>query len=318
MSGILISGCRGLIGGALSEALRAAGRASTGIDLRGSAQTSDHGDIRDAELLARRLAGCEGVVHLAAISRVVFGQRAPALCWETNVTATQRLLDAALAAPRRAWVLFASSREVYGEPEQLPVDEDTPFCPINIYGRSKAEGERLTLAAREAGLTTAIVRCSNVYGRTGDHPDRVVPAFARAAAIGGSLRVCGGDTLLDFTHVDDVVRGVMAVIEQLAANMRTLLPVHFVSGRGTRLEELAALARTAGGGRARVLEAPSRTYDVAHFVGDPSRARALLGWQAQIDLAEGVARLVRDFVSDAGLVDTPAAAEALQKSSSHA
>jgi nucleoside-diphosphate-sugar epimerase len=318
LSGILISGCRGLIGSALSGALRAAGRECTGIDLRGSAEAGDHGDLRDADLLARRLASCEGVVHLAAISRVVWGQRAPALCWETNVTATQRLLDAALAAPRRPWVLFASSREVYGEPEQLPVDEDSPLCPINIYGRSKAEGERLTLAAREAGLTTAIVRFSNVYGWMADHPDRVAPAFARAAAIGGTLRVCGGATMLDFTHVDDAVRGVMAVIEQLAANVRTLLPVHFVSGTGTRLDELAELARTLGGRGARVLEAPARSYEVARFVGDPSRARALLGWQPQIDLAEGTARLVREFVSDAGLVDAPAAAEELQKSSSHA
>jgi len=258
------------------------------------------------------------VVHLAAISRVVFGQRAPALCWETNVTATQRLLDAALAAPRRPWVLFASSREVYGEPEQLPVDEDTPFCPINIYGRSKAEGERLTLAAREAGLTTAIVRCSNVYGRIADHPDRVAPAFARAAAIGGTLRVCGSATTLDFTHVDDVVRALIAVIEQLAANVRTLLPVHLVSGTGTRLDQLAELARTLGGRGARVLDAPARSYEVTRFVGDPSRARALLGWQPQIDLAEGMARLVQDFASDAGLVDPPAAAAAMQKSSSHA
>ena len=91
MSGILISGCRGLIGSALAGALRMAGRACSGIDLRGSVEAADHGDVRDADLLARRIASCEGVVHLAAISRVVWGQRAPALCWETNVTATQRL-----------------------------------------------------------------------------------------------------------------------------------------------------------------------------------------------------------------------------------
>ena len=318
MAGILISGCRGLIGSALSAALRAAGRESTGIDRRASPEAPDHGDVRDADLLARRLSSCEGVVHLAAISRVVWGQREPALCWETNVTATQRLLTAALAAPRRPWVLFASSREVYGEPDQLPVDEDSALSPINIYGRSKVEGERLTLAAREADLTTAVVRFSNVYGRTGDHPDRVVPAFARGAALGGTLRVCGRDTLLDFTHVDDVVRGVMAVIEQLAANTRTLLPMHLVTGRGTRLDELAELATAAGGGRAKILEGPSRTYDVARFVGDPSRARALLGWQAQIGIAEGVTRLVQDFVSASGLAETPAETQALQETSSHA
>jgi nucleoside-diphosphate-sugar epimerase len=313
---ILITGSRGLIGSALCAALRSAGHEAVGIDLRGRPSKGDHGDIRDTDLLDRRLEGCAGVVHLAAISRVAWGQRAPALCWETNVTATQRLLDAALSVARRPWLLFASSREVYGEPEQVPVDEDSPPRPINIYGRSKIEGERITLAAREAGLTTAVVRFSNVYGSMRDHPDRVVPAFARGAALGGTLRVCGSETVLDFTHVEDAVRGIMAVIEQLAANTR-LLPVHLVTGTGTSLGELAALAQAVRGSRCKVLEAPAQSYDVSRFVGDPSRARALLGWQAQIDIAAGMARLVHDFASAAGFIEPPPAAT-LQKISTNA
>lgn len=313
MARILVSGCRGLIGHALSAALRAAGHRMAGIDPRGTADDGTGGDIRDVDLLTRRLEGCEGLVHLAAVSRVASGQRQPALCWEINVTATQRLLNAALASARRPWVLFASSREVYGEPEQLPVDEDSALCPINIFGRSKAEGERITLAAREAGLATAIVRFSNVYGTTADHTDRVVPAFARGAALGGTLRVYGPDTRLDFTHVDDAVRGVMAVIEQLEAK-RTLLPVHFVTGKGTSLRELAELARSASRRTAKVLEAPAPNQYVTRFVGDPSRARALFGWRPQIDIADGMARLVRDFVHDAGFVDPPTTARPKTKS----
>ena len=303
MAGILISGSRGLIGSALRAALESAGHETIGIDLRGRPEAADDGDIRDVALLGRRLDDCAGIVHLAAVSRVVWAQRRPALCWETNVTATHRLLDAAAAAGRRPWILFASSCQVYGEPDRLPVDEDSPLRPVNIFGRSKAEGERIVLAAREAGLTTAIVRFAHLYGSTADHLDRVVPAFARAAALGGTLRVCGSDTMLDLTHVDDAVRGIVAVIEQLAADTRTLLPVHLVTGRGTTLGELAGLANAAAGRRARILEAPPRSYDVARFVGDPSRARALLGWQARIDIAAGVARLVRDFAIEAGAAE---------------
>jgi nucleoside-diphosphate-sugar epimerase len=312
---ILVSGCRGLIGSALSAALRAAGHATVGIDLRGDPGDQTQGDIRDIDLLARRIDGCDGVVHLAAISRVAWSQRQPALCWEINVTATQRVLDAALSSPHRPWVLFASSREVYGEPEQVPVDEDCAICPRNIFGRSKVEGERITLAAREAGLATAVVRFSNVYGTTTDHADRVVPAFARGAALGGTLRICGQDTRLDFTHVDDAVRGAMAVIEQLLANIRTLLPVQFVTGQGTSLGELAELARAASGRRIKVLEAPPQGHYVARFVGDPSRARALFGWRPQIDIADGMARLIRAFADEAGLVVPPAPSER-QKTSS--
>jgi nucleoside-diphosphate-sugar epimerase len=309
LSGILISGCRGLIGSALSGALRAAGRECTGIDLRGSAEAGDHGDLRDADLLARRLASCEGVVHLAAISRVVWGQREPALCWETNVTATQRLLDAALAAPRRPWVLFASSREVYGEPARLPVAEDDALRPVNIYGRSKAEGESLVLAAREHGTTTAVVRFSNVYGSTDDHPDRVVPAFARAAVDGSDLRVDGSGSTFDFAHLGDTVAGVLAVIDALERGERRLPAIHFCTGRATTLGELAQIANRAGGGRSRIIEMPQRSYDVTRFVGDPGRARALLGWQASTEVVEGVRRLVHDFAKLQAGVAAAASAE---------
>ena len=72
------------------------------------------------------MAGVDGVIHLAAVSRVVWGQKNPELCWETNVTGVQNVLDAAREASSRPWVISASSREVYGEAEHLPVSEDMP------------------------------------------------------------------------------------------------------------------------------------------------------------------------------------------------
>ena len=71
-------------------------------------------------------------------------------------------MRAAAAMPIRPWVLLASSREVYGEPGQLPVREDTPMRPVNVYGRSKAAAERVALAWRRSGVDTAVVRMANV------------------------------------------------------------------------------------------------------------------------------------------------------------
>ncbi|MCA9690986.1 MAG: NAD-dependent epimerase/dehydratase family protein, partial [Myxococcales bacterium] len=234
---------------------------------------------------------CDGIVHLAAVSRVVWGERDPANCRATNVGGTYNVIDAALSSPRRPWIVFASSREVYGEPAALPVREDAPLCPINLYGETKVAGERLVDDARAAGLNTSVVRLSNVYGSIDDHGDRVVPAFVRRAVEGKPLRIDGPDHTFDFTHVDDTVRGISAVIDGLVAGQR-LPPIHLLTGVPTTLGELAAVAVDLAASRSPLVHAPPRSYDVARFYGDPSRARALLGWQPRVQLREGIARFI--------------------------
>ena len=297
MSRILVTGSEGLVGTAVAAALAARGHGVERLDLRCPAGDPGHGDVRDPERLRERAAGCRGIVHLAAVARVAPAEEDPRLCWETNVAGTGNVLRAAAASPSKPWVLLASSREVYGQPDRLPArEEETPIRPVNVYGRSKAEAERVTLAARNGGgLNTAIVRLANVYGSPDDHPERVVPAFARAAAEGGVLRVYGRGTTLDFTHVDDSALGIVALVEALLAGERGLPPVHLASGRAVSLGELAELAREAGGRRVEVVDAPERNGSVAHFVGDPSRAWELLAWRATIDIADGMKRMVEAF-----------------------
>jgi len=102
-----------------------------------------------------------GVVHLAAVSRVIDGERDPARCWAVNVEGTRTVVEAAQSSPLRPWVIYASSREVYGQPSALPASEDCDRAPLNVYGRSKVAAEDLVTAS---GLAHAIVRFSNVYG----------------------------------------------------------------------------------------------------------------------------------------------------------
>lgn len=295
MADILITGSVGLVGTALSGALRARGLPVGGLDWQLPEGHPERADIIDADCVRDLVNGCRGIVHLAAVSRVVWAERDPARCWQTNVEGTRNVLAAAIASPSKPWVVFASSREVYGEPRHLPVAEDDGLRPLNIYGRSKAEGERLVLEGRSHGLATAVVRLSNVYGRIDDHPDRVVPAFARGAVEGSDLRVCGSACTFDFTHLDDTVAGMVALIDALEAGARELPPIHFSTGRATTLGELARIAQRAGGDRSRIVELPQRDHDVSRFVGDPTRARALLGWAAKVDLDTGVERLATDF-----------------------
>jgi len=293
---IIVTGSSGLIGRAVSARLAAAGIHCVGIDLLAD-EADRRIDIRATERLAPFIEAASGIVHLAAVSRVTDGERDPIHCMAVNVAATRGILRAALAARRRPWVLFASSREVYGQQDRLPVSEDAPCRPIGAYARSKLEAETEAGLAREAGLRTAIIRLSNVYGSMRDHPDRVVPAFAAAASRGGAMRVDGPDCSLDLTHLDDVAGGIERVCELLRSGERMLPTLHFVSGERTTLRELAGLANALGGGRARIIEAPPRPFGARDFVGNPQRARELLGWVATVPLRTGMARLMAEMAA---------------------
>ena len=294
---ILITGSEGLVGSALRTALESRGAHVTGLDLRGSG--GEEGDVRNARRVREAAAGCHGIVHLAAVSRVVWGEREPETCREVNVGGLRNVIAAASAGrvepSRRPWVVFASSREVHGQPGRLPVTEDAPLRPINVYGRSKVEGERLVEAARDEGLRAAIVRLSNVYGSTRDHPDRVVPAFARGAVQGKVLRVEGADHTFDFTHIDDATRGIVSIIGLLAGGKTPPPPIHLLTGRPVSLGRLAGLAADLAGTGAAIVEAPPRSFDVSRFCGNPARARNLLGWAPHVELRQGLARLIHEF-----------------------
>jgi len=287
---ILITGSDGLIGAALTAKLAGQGVEVRRFDIARSARE----DVRDGDALAAAMTGVEGVVHLAAVSRIVWAERDPVLTEAVNVAALRGLLATAKAAARTPWVIFASSREVYGEPGTMPIGEDAPLAPLNVYGRSKVAGEALMQEARDAGLLANIVRFSNVYGSVADHADRVAPAFARAAATGGRIRVEGADNMFDFTWIDDVVDGLATHVAATRSG-EALPPIQFVTGTGTTLGTLADIAARHGDDPLTIEAAAPRNFDVARFVGDPARAEQLLGWRASTYVATGFARLVEAF-----------------------
>jgi len=296
MRRILVTGSEGLLGGGLVPALEQAGYEVRRFDVRAAADDA-RGDVLDAAALRRAAHGCCGIVHLAAVSRVIRGEEDAARCHRVNVEGTERVLAAARESEPAPWVLYTSSREVYGRPACLPADEQCASAPVNAYGRTKVEAEERVQRAGTGGLRTAIARLSNVYGSARDYPDRVCPAFARAAAFGGRIVLEGPDNTFDFTHLDDVVRGLLALVERLEGGAGGLPIVQLVTGRPTTLRRLAEIAQAAGPGPVEVGESPPRPYDVDRFWGEPSRAAAVLDWRARVALEDGMARLVAAFVS---------------------
>lgn len=301
---ILITGSSGLVGHALASQLREAGHAVVPFDLAPGAGEPAQ-DICDRAAVDAALADCDGVIHLAAVSRVAWGEADPELCQCVNVLGTHVLLQAALARPDRPWFLFASSREVYGDPAVMPVTETMPMAPVNTYGRSKAAGERLVASATALGLRTAVLRLSNVYGSAWDHPDRAVPSLLWRAMAGEELRLTGPDLFFDFVHVEDSARGFRLAVDHFAAGGGSLAPVQLTTGVATSLGEVARLAIAITGSASPLTILPPRPFDVGGFVGAPDRAAAVLGWQARTGLMDGMIAL-RDILAERGGPPAPA------------
>lgn len=292
---ILITGSEGLIGSALTKRLANENIEVLGFDKNFPEGHPFHGDILNEDQLEFAIKECDGIIHLAAVSRVIWGERDPELCWKTNYESTSSLLKTACTSTKQPWVLYASSREVYGNPSILPANEETPYNPINIYGESKVAAEKATLEARASGLNTAIVRYSNVYGSINDYHDRVIPAFCKAAATGASIRVDGSKNTFDFTYIDDVAEGTVKIINLLCGGEKNLPCFHLTTGNQTSLEQAANLANKAGKNQSEIREAPPRQYDVPHFCGDSSQTQRILGWTPRIDIEEGIRRLTAQF-----------------------
>ncbi len=228
-------------------------------------------DVRDLDAMRRALRGARVVYHLAAQATVMGAARDIDYTFATNVIGTYNVLKAAAEQGARRFV-FASSREVYGEPVSLPVDESHPLFSINLYGASKVAGEALCRAfARECSLGTSVLRLANVYGERDF--GRVIPHWIQQARGGGDLVVYGGEQVIDFIWVGDVAR---ALVRAAAAEI-PLPPINVASGTGTKILDLARRIGQLTGAAGQIRVLPRRSIEVSRFIGSTDRMAQLLG-----------------------------------------
>jgi UDP-glucose 4-epimerase len=234
-------------------------------------------DVRDRATLAPVLEGASLVYHLAAQSTVMGAVRDADYTFETNVVGTHNVLRAAVDLGIRR-VLFVSSREVYGEPISLPVDEDSPLLPINSYGASKVAGEVFCRAfRREFGLETVILRPANVYGPR--DVGRVIPSWIDDAAAKRELRVFGGKQVMDFVWVGQTVDALIRAGEVDGP----IPPINIGSGTGTRIVDLARRIARMAESPARVRLEPARPMEVTRFIASVERMRQILMLEPLLD-----------------------------------
>lgn len=245
-------------------------------------------DIRDADRIGSVMRGAEVVYHLAAQSSVMGAVADLDYSFTTNVVGIYNVLKAAHAAGARR-VVFTSSREAYGEPGTLPVDEEQPLQSKNTYGASKVAGEvYCRVFQNNLGLQTAILRLTNVYGPRDF--GRVIPLWLGMAAAGQPLVVYGGQQVIDFVWIDLVVE---ALVRAATADVAGT-PINIGSGRGTPLLALAdtilALVPPVSGARLDVQ--PARPVEVTRFVANVERMRRLLDLEPPADPLFGLSQMV--------------------------
>ena len=261
-------------------------------------------DVRRSDELSRVIvqAAPDAIFHLAAVSFVPDASADPGAALEVNVAGAARLV-AAVGAMRDAGtldptVLVVGSGLQYGAHprECMPLREDAPQEPRDVYAASKVAQEQLALAAWRGGGVRVIATRSFNHSGPGQPPHFLLPRLVRESL---ALRRSGGDALTignvdsvrDFLHVADVVRAYVA----LASAGRPGEAYNVASGTGTRVDAVAEHVLALAGVRARLNVTPSlqRAVDVPVLVGDSSKLRAATGWAPRHTLDSIIHDLIR-------------------------
>jgi UDP-glucose 4-epimerase len=302
----LITGGLGLVGSAIARRLVALGAEVLLVDsmipeyggnLANVADIRDRvainiADIRGAYALRHLLRGQNFLFNLAAQTSHLDSMSAPEEDLAINCTAQLQLLEACRAVNPGIAIVHAGTRQIYGRPEYLPVDERHPLRPVDVNGVNKMAGEAYHLLFHDVyGIKTRSLRLTNVYGpgmRIKDARQTFLGIWLRRVIEGEPFEVWGGEQRRDLLYAEDAAEAFLCAAitpeaEGLALNIGGGEPVSLAA-----LAEAIIVAN--GGGKYQIREFPPerKRIDVGDFLIDDRRFRALSGWRPRCHLADGL------------------------------
>jgi UDP-glucose 4-epimerase len=250
------------------------------------------GDITQTDILDAALKGADGVLHFAALWLLQCHEY-PRTAFEVNVRGTFNVLDACVrnGVKRLVW---SSSASVYGDAVEEPMSEDHPFNNKNFYGATKICGEAMARAYHyRYGLDYVGLRYMNVYGPRQDYRGAYIAVIMKmldAIDRGEGPTILGdGSEAFDFVAVEDCAHANICAAKAEATDR------FYNVGTGTRtsLKEVAELLLKLTGSNQPINYKPrSQATLVRNRIGDPKRAQAEIGFKAQIELKDGLSRLI--------------------------
>ncbi|HKP89980.1 MAG TPA: NAD-dependent epimerase/dehydratase family protein, partial [Thermoleophilaceae bacterium] len=290
---MLVTGGSGFIGSHVVDALVRRGYEPRIFDLRESPHHGDGvdtqiGDATDVAALARAMADCDAVIHLAAMADVGHVKDDPGGAERLNSRATAAVLEAARTSGVRR-VVYGSTIWVYSDCEPTEVDESTPLAhPAHLYSATKLAGELYCRSYEELyGVEYTILRFGIPYGPRA-RVAAVVPAMVERALGGDPLTIAGdGSQGRRFVYVEDLAAGVVEALRPEAANRVYNLA-------GTETTTIAEIAHTVRDllGDVEIVHTESRAGDFGGKEVASERALRELGWRASTPFREGVRRYV--------------------------
>ena len=323
---ILISGGLGFIGSNLalhlandsfSAILIDSLNPSYGGNLRNIEQCSNKGqlkinisDVRDQHSLRYLLENTSLIYNLAGQTSHMDSMADPFTDLDINARAQLSLLEVCREVAPKVRIVFASTRQIYGRPNGLPVDEAHPLQPVDVNGINKLAGEHYHLLYSQVyGIRSTVLRLTNTYGprmRIKDARQTFLGVWIRNLLLRKPFEVWGGEQLRDYTFVDDCVRAL-----QLAAKSDVAIgQIYNLGGCGepVSLLETAETLVTA----ARDLDLPlaaepfvlrdypaeRKKIDIGDYYADDRKIRQQLGWQPQVGLREGLRRTLTYYATE--------------------
>jgi UDP-glucose 4-epimerase len=308
MGAVLVTGGAGYIGSFIARALRESGRPHVVLDdlsaghersLGGSPFV--RGSLADAPALRGLLRAhdVEWIIHMAAHSLVGESMTDPAKYWRNNLGGSLALLEAARECGVRGFVL-SSTAAVYGEPERVPIEEDHPTRPTNVYGETKLAVERLLAALHRAhGFPSVSLRYFNAAGASSDPaapplgedhtPEtHLIPLVLGAAAgtrppvtvMGDDYPTLDGTGVRDYIHVEDLADAHLKALGLLESGQAAAEVFNLGGGEGRSVREVIDTAARVTGKPVPHSTGPRRAGDPAVLVASSERARRRLGWTA--------------------------------------
>ena len=299
---ILVTGGAGYIGSHTVRQLRAEGRDVVVLDSleRGNRDALlgapfVQGDISDSSLVAEvcREHGVDSVIHFAAYKSVGESMTDPAKYWRNNVQGTVDLLEGMLAADVRR-IVFSSSAAVYGNPDSLPIREDAPLRPENVYAETKAVMERVihwygqTHGVRWVSLryfNAAGASSDGVLGENWDMSTNLLPLVMKAAlGASGPVKVFGDDYptpdgtgVRDYIHVEDLAIAHSKAIDYLELG-RESITLNLGTGHGYSVMEIIRATESVLGRPVPYEVVERRPGDPATVYADHELASRAIGW----------------------------------------
>jgi UDP-glucose 4-epimerase len=309
----LVTGGLGFVGSNLALVLADAGADVTVVDRRvlthganphnldGVARPVDliEADVGDEDAVRDAAARAELIFNLAGQVSHVESMARPLFDLEVNTRSQLAFLEMLRSVGSEAVVVYTSTRQIFGHPRYLPVDEDHPVSPVDVNGITKSAAEQLHLLYTELyGIRASVVRLTNVYGprqRLAGDLQGFLPIFVRRALSGEPITVFGdGAQERDCLYVDDVVECLL-----LAARSPEATGEVFNVGNDERLSlrQIATVVDAAGAGSVESVPWPADrdAIDIGSYYGDSSKAKRLLGWEPRTPFAEGIRETIEFY-----------------------